>query len=125
MARAWPYILARDAMSHVVPVGHTRSPMRRIKHLSAIPLALAVTALLTSVAAAGVGSQDTPIKSCFGIVSGQRASTVGDTGAHASSFDTPRLGIGNLVFRVLGFSSVGEAGSVLASIDGIDTTSCN
>lgn len=99
--------------------------MRRIKRLSAIPLALAVTALLTSVVTAGVGDQDTPIKSCFGIASGQRASTVGDTGTHASSFDEPRLGIGNLVFRVLGFSSVGEAGSVLASIDGIDTTNCD
>jgi hypothetical protein len=112
-------------MSHVVPVGYTRSPMRRIKHLSAIPLALAVTALLTSVAAAGVGDQDTPINSCFGIVSGQRASTIGDTGTHASSFDEPRLGIGNLVFRVLGFSSVGEAGSALGSLDEFDTTHCN
>jgi hypothetical protein len=99
--------------------------MRRIKRLSAIPLALAVTALLTSVVAAGVGDQDTPIKSCFGIVSGQRASTIGDTGTHASSFDTPRLGIGNLVFRVLGFPSVGAAGSTLATLDPFDTTHCN
>lgn len=79
--------------------------MRRIKRLSAIPVALALTALVTSVVAAGVGDHDTPIKSCFGIASGQRASTVGDTGTHASSFDEPRLGIGNLVFRILGFSS--------------------
>ena len=98
--------------------------MRSIKRLAAIPAALALTVVVNSVAAAGVGSHDTPLKSCFGIASGQRASVVGDTGTHASSFEEPRLGIGNLIFRVLGFSSIGEAGSVLASVDGIDATSC-
>ena len=99
--------------------------MGRIKRLSAIPVALALTAVLTSAVAAGVGDHDTPIKSCFGIASGQRASTVGDTGTHASSFEEPRTGIGNLVFRVFGFSSIGAAGSFLASVDGIDATSCD
>ena len=82
-------------------------------------MALALTLLVTSAVAAGVGDHDTPLKSCFGIASGQRASTVGDTGSHASSFEEPRLGIGNLIFRVLGLSSIGEAGSILASIDDI------
>lgn len=97
----------------------------RTRRLTAIPAALALTALVTSAVTAGVGDHNTPIESCFGIASGQRASVVGDTGAHASSFDEPRLGIGNLVFRVLGFSSIGEAGSVLASIDEFDATSCD
>ena len=99
--------------------------MGRIRRLSAIPAALALTALLTGVAAAGVGDHDTPLKSCFGIASGQRASTVGDTGEHASSFDEPRLGLGNLIFRELGLSSIGEAGSILASIDAFATTHCD
>lgn len=99
--------------------------MGKIRRLAAIPAALALTLAISSAVAAGVGDNDTPIESCFGIASGQRASTVGDTGEHASSFDEPRTGIGNLIFRVLGFSSIGEAGSVLASIDGIATTSCD
>jgi hypothetical protein len=99
--------------------------MRRIKGLAAIPAAIALSIAVSSVAAAGVGDHDTPINSCFGIASGQRASTVGDTGEHASSFDEPRTGIGNLVFRVFGFPSIGAAGSFLASVDGISTTSCD
>ena len=61
---------------------------------------------------------------CFGLASGQRASTLHDTGEHASSFDEPRLGIGNLVFRVLGFESIGQAGAALAAIDDIPATTC-
>ena len=99
--------------------------MGRFKRLAAIPAALALTVVVSSAAAAGVGSNDTPIKSCFGIASGQRASVIGDTGEHASSFDEPRLGIGQLVFKVLGFSSIGEAGSFLAGADGLDATSCD
>ena len=98
--------------------------MGRIKGLAAIPAAIALSLLVSSVAAAGVGDHATPIKSCFGIASGQRASVVGDTGEHASSFPEPRTGIGNLVFRVFGFPSIGAAGSFLASVDGFDTTHC-
>jgi hypothetical protein len=99
--------------------------MGRIKRLAAIPAALALTVFVSSAAAAGVGDHDTPIQSCFGIASGQRASVVGDTGEHASSFDEPRTGIGQLIFKVFGFSSIGEAGSFLASVDGIDATHCD
>jgi hypothetical protein len=42
-------------------------------------------------------SSGSPQNNCFSLASGQRASTVHDTGEHASSFDEPRLGIGNLV----------------------------
>ena len=99
--------------------------MRRIKGLAAIPAAIALSLLVSSVAAAGVGDNDTPIKSCFGIVSGQRASIYGDTGEHSSSFDEPRRGIGQLIFKDFGFSSIGAAGSFLATVDGLDGTSCD
>lgn len=86
--------------------------------------AAALFGALAPAANADLSNPNTPIQSCFGIASGQRASTLHDTGQHASSFDEPRLGIGNLVFRVLGFDSVGAAGSALASIDDIDATHC-
>lgn len=93
---------------------------------------------LASIAGArGPEASGTPIQSCFGIAAAQRASTtelVGGVdenglGTHTSSFDEPRVGIGNIVFRDalglgLSFSSVGEAGSALASIDGIAATHC-
>ena len=47
--------------------------MRRTRRLLAIPAALALTVFVSSAAAAGVGDNDTPIQSCFGIASGQRA----------------------------------------------------
>ena len=81
-------------------------------------------AALALAANADVSNPNTSIQSCFGIASGQRASTLHDSGQHASSFDEPRIGIGNRVFHVLGFDSVGAAWSALASIDGIDATHC-
>jgi len=99
--------------------------MRRTKRLLAIPAALALTVAVSSAAVAGVGDHDTPLKSCFGIVSGQRASVIGDTGEHASSFEEPRTGIGQLIFKVFGLSSIGEAGSFLATLDPFDATHCD
>lgn len=99
--------------------------MRRTSRLLAIPAALALTVALSSVAAAGVGDNDTPLKSCFGVASGQRASVYGDTGEHSSSFDEPRRGIGQLIFKDFGLSSIGEAGSFLASVDGLNATHCD
>ena len=64
------------------------------------------------------------MNNCFGLASGQRASTLHDTGEHASSFDEPRTGIGNLTMRVFGFPSVGAAGAFLAANDDIAATSC-
>lgn len=60
---------------------------------------------------------------CWGVVTSQRASTAHDIGAHASSQSEPRLGLGN-VARAFGFSSVGELGSFLASVDGDPATHC-
>src|SRR5690349_24405667 len=62
-------------------------------------------------------------QNCWGVVTSQRASTFHDVGAHASSQSEPRLGLGN-VARLFGFNSVGELGSFLASVDGLDATHC-
>jgi len=87
--------------------------------------AAAVVVLAAPPASADLSDPNTPIESCFGIAAGQRASTLHDLGEHSSSFDEPRTGIGNLIFRVLGFDSIGAAGSTLAEIDGIDATHCS
>jgi hypothetical protein len=62
-------------------------------------------------------------RNCWGTVTSQRASTFHDEGEHSSSPSEPRLGLGN-VARLFGFDSVGELGSFLASVDGIDETQC-
>ena len=86
--------------------------------------ALAALMLAAPPASADLSDPNTPIESCFGIAAGQRASTVHDLGEHSSSFDEPRVGVGNLVFRIFGFDSVGAGGSALAELDGIETTRC-
>ena len=96
--------------------------MKRTIGLGAVTVA--AVALSAPPAHADLSDPNTPVESCFGIAAGQRASTVHDLGEHSSSFDEPRTGIGNLVFRVLGFDSIGAAGSTLAAIDGIDATHC-
>jgi hypothetical protein len=66
---------------------------------------------------------------CWGTVTSQRASTFHDVGQHSSSQSSPRLGLGN-VARALydaGLTSgphVSDLGSFLASVDGLDETSC-
>ncbi len=60
---------------------------------------------------------------CWGTVTSQRASTAHDVGEHASAQEEPRMGLGNTA-RFFGFGSVGELGSFLASVDGIEATSC-
>jgi hypothetical protein len=62
-------------------------------------------------------------KNCWGVVTSQRASIFHDIGQHASSQSEPRLGLGN-VARLFGFDHVGELGSFLASVDGLDETHC-
>ena len=60
---------------------------------------------------------------CWGVVSSQAARSDGGLGEHSSSFDEPRLGLGN-VARLFGVDGLGGLGSLLASIDGNDATSC-
>ncbi len=97
--------------------------MRRlITLLAAVSAAAALGA--ASATAAPAPNPNAPIQSCFGIVSGQLASSQpGITGEHASSFDEPRLGIGN-VAKLLGLGSVGELGSALAALDENPATFC-
>ncbi|MEX0783623.1 MAG: hypothetical protein WD557_13345 [Dehalococcoidia bacterium] len=72
----------------------------------------------------GLSGDHTPSASCWGIVSGQRASTEHDIGEHAraSEREQPRMGLGNTA-ALFGLS-VPELGTFLASVDGIDATSC-
>lgn len=72
---------------------------------------------LASPAVAADGSN------CWGVVSSQAARSDGGLGAHASSFDEPRLGIGN-VARLFDVEGPGGLGTLLASIDGNDATHC-
>ncbi|MBY5164041.1 hypothetical protein [Salsipaludibacter albus] len=80
---------------------------------------LAATVLVGSATAAAA---DTPDKNCWGVVSAQRAQ-LGDLGQHSAAQATPRSGLGN-VTRIFGLDHVGELGTLLASLDGLDETSC-
>lgn len=80
-------------------------------------LGITATLALAAPAAAADGSN------CWGVVSAQTARSDGGLGSHASSFDEPRLGIGN-VARLFGVDGPGGLGSLLASIDGNEATHC-
>jgi hypothetical protein len=95
--------------------------MRRPAFITA---GLAALLLSATPAMGDLSDPGTPIQSCLGIATGQRASTLHDVGEHASSFDEPRQGLGNIAFRVFDLDSMGEFGSVLAEIDGIEATHC-
>ena len=82
---------------------------------------LLLTLMLLAVSVAPAFADDG--SNCWGMVTSQRASTVHDIGQHTSSQSEPRLGLGN-VARLFGFSSVGELGSFLASVDELDATQC-
>jgi hypothetical protein len=109
----------RQARGH--RMRNRRTHMRRLAVMTA---GLAALLFPATPATAGVLDPSTPIQSCLGIATGQRASTLHDVGDHASSFDEPRQGLGNVAFRVFELDSMGEFGSVLAAIDGIDATHC-
>lgn len=100
--------------------------MRKV-HMLIVAALLAVSVAVPQAAWGAVPqtAMGPDMNNCFGLASGQRASTLHDTGEHASSFDEPRTGIGNLAFRVFGLDSVGEAGAILAEADGIDATNCS
>ena len=102
-------------------VNGRRATLRRLAVTTAGLAALLFTA---TPAMGGLSDPNTPIQSCLGIATGQRAATLHDVGQHASSFDEPREGLGNIAFRVCGFDSMGEFGSVLTGLDGIDATNC-
>ena len=80
-------------------------------------LGVGATLAVASPAVAADGSN------CWGVVSSQAARSDGGLGAHASSFEEPRLGIGN-VARFFNVEGPGGLGALLASIDGNDATHC-
>jgi hypothetical protein len=96
--------------------------MRRL--LTLMVVAVVVTAMLATPAGAAPANPN-----CWGVVSSQRATTLHDIGAHASSQDVPRLGLGNfarLLFD-LGLTAgphISDTATVAAALDGIPETSC-
>jgi hypothetical protein len=86
---------------------------------------LAVAGVLGVVATLAVASPAVAAdgSNCWGVVSSQAARSDGGLGAHASSFEEPRLGIGN-VARFFKVEGPGGLGTLLASIDGNDATHC-
>ena len=60
---------------------------------------------------------------CWGVVTAQTAKSDGGMGSHSSSFDEPRLGLGN-VARLFGVDGLGGLGTLLASLDDNEATHC-
>ena len=90
--------------------------------LSAILSAGVTALLLTAPPALGTPPDNA---NCLGAVTAQRAVAHHDIGAHASSQDEPRLGLGNAAEEVLGDGThVGEFGAFLGEIDGDPATHC-
>jgi hypothetical protein len=95
--------------------------------LSALTLPNAATAAASpSNSAQGQSSSST---NCWGVVSSQLAHVEGGIGDHASSQETPRLGLGNVarLFYDQGLiesPTLSALGSFLASLDEYDETVC-
>ena len=93
--------------------------MRKLRLLIVGTLLAVALAVPQAALAAPSDSAD-----CWGKVTSQRATTTHDVGEHAAAQEEPRMGLGNTA-RFFGFESVGELGSFLASVDGIEATSCS
>jgi hypothetical protein len=88
--------------------GTTKGGNKVLKRLSVV---VAMTALLLTFAPAAIA--DTPTTpSCWGSSAAALAHT-GGMGDHASSFDSPRLGIGNVAYSFTGTHQPGELAGVL------------
>jgi hypothetical protein len=82
-----------------------------------------ITAILIAQPAAATDGPDNA--NCWGVVTSQRAVAYQDIGEHSSSFDTPRLGLGNVARAVVGEGAhPGDLGALFAPIDGLDATNC-
>ena len=95
--------------------------MRRRLSMALLGAALAIGLTVPAAFAA------TPDDACWGVVTYQLVSDGGGRsfGEHASGQSTPRLGLGNVARLFLGDDAkVYELGTLLASIDGSDATSC-
>ncbi|MGR0319550.1 hypothetical protein [Agromyces sp. ZXT2-3] len=94
----------------------------RTRSLAAAAAVIGVTASL-ALATPAVAADHADGDNCWGVVSAQAARSDGGLGTHSSSFDEPRLGLGN-VARLFGVDGLGGLGSLLASLDGNDATTC-
>ena len=82
-----------------------------------------IAGILIAQPAAAADGPDTA--NCWGVVTSQRAVALQDIGEHSSSFDTPRLGLGNVARAVVGEEAhLGDLGALFAVTDGIDATNC-
>ena len=109
----------------LIPLEERVEGVNKMKAWVALAMASLLTAGFTTPALAGKPANP----NCWGVVTSQRATTVGDIGEHASSQDEPRLGLGNVarLFVELGFlieGHVSDLGTFLAEIDGIAATEC-
>ena len=92
---------------------------KRMKKISIFVLAGLLMAISSHLAVA-----DEPANpQCWGVVTSQMAIASQGMGEHASGFDSPRAGLGN-VARSLGFPHISDLGSFLAGIDGLEETVC-
>jgi hypothetical protein len=90
---------------------------------SLVALAVVPVAFLVAPAPAQAAAPANP--DCWGVVTAQRASTAHDIGEHASAQTEPRLGLGNVARALIGDDAhVSDLGTLLASIDDLDATSC-
>ena len=109
----------------IIPSEERMEGVKKMKAWVALAIMSLLTAGFTTPALAGKPANP----NCWGVVTSQRATTVGDIGEHASSQDVPRLGLGNVarLFVELGLlieGHVSDLGTFLAEIDGIAATEC-
>jgi len=75
-------------------------------------LAAATLVVLTAAPVAGAGQPENP--NCFGKGASQLGQS-GEMGEHASSFDEPRSGIGNVALQFTGTHQPGQLGIALGA----------
>jgi hypothetical protein len=76
---------------------------------------IAVAVATVALAAAPAASADVPTDpSCFGAGAAELGQA-GAMGEHSSSFDEPRLGIGNVAFLLTGTHQPGELAALLGA----------
>lgn len=85
----------------------------------------AALAVLVTAGPASAAADPPANPNCLGVVTHQRAVAQHDIGAHASSQEEPRLGLGNVTRLILGEDAhIGDFGAFLGKIDGDPATSC-
>ena len=109
----------------IIPSEERVEGVKKMKAWVVLAIMSLLTAGLTTPALAAKPANP----NCWGVVTSQRATTLGDIGEHASSQDVPRLGLGNVarLFVELGLlieGHVSDLGTFLAEIDGIAATEC-